>query len=107
MSNSGASIKDDPIREMAGSSITNSYQPLGGVFTRDAFKVWYTNNTNGDCYLSTDGVIDMKKMPAGSGRASDDKTNDSFRKAGTQWYIRFDVTPGSPAGWAAIEVEYV
>lgn len=106
MSNSGNSIKDEAIREIAAGTLTTGYQPLGSVFTRDAFRIWMTNNTNGDIYLSTDGVTDMKKMPAASGRANDDKTNDMFRKKGTQWYVRFDIAPGAPAGWAAIEVEY-
>lgn len=110
MSNTGNSIKDEAIREMSATgvgAITNTYQALGSVFTRDAFRIWITNNTNGDLYFSTDGVTDQKKMPAFSGRAYDDKTNDMYRKAGTQWYVRFDVVPGSPAGWAGLEVEYV
>lgn len=107
MSNSGNSIKNDAIREIAAGSLTNVYQVLGGVFLRDAFRLWITNNTNGDIYLSTDGVIDMMKLPANSGRAADDKTNDMFRKHGTQFYIKFDSVPLTPSGWAAIEVEYV
>jgi len=107
MSNTGNSIKDDPIREIAVGSLTTDYQPLGSVFLRDAFRIWLTNNTNGDIYLSTDGVTDQKKMPANSGRANDDKTNDMFRKKGTQWYIRLAAIPADPTGWAALEVEYV
>lgn len=107
MSNSGNSIKNDAIREIAGGSLTTAYQVFGGVFLRDAFRIWITNNTNGDIYLSTDGVTNMMKFPAGSGRAYDDKTNDMFRKHGTQFYIKFDVAPGVPAGWATLEVEYV
>lgn len=107
MSNTGNSIKDEAIREIAAGSLTTGYQVLGSVFTRDAFRLWMTNNTNGDIYLSTDGVTDMKKLPSTSGRACDDKTNDMFRKTGTQWYIRFDVAPGVPAGWFGLEVEYV
>ena len=107
MSNSGNSIKDEAVREIAAAAITVNYQVLGGIFTRDAFRVWITNNTNADIYLSTDGVTHMKKLPAHSGRANDDKCNDMRRRAGTQWYIRYDVAPLVPAGWAAIEVEYV
>lgn len=107
MSNTGNSIKDEAIREIAGTSVTTAYQVLGGVFTRDAFRLWMTNNTNGDIYLSTDGVTDMKKMPAFSGRAYDDKTNDMYRKKGTQWYIRYQTAPTTPSGWAGLEVEYV
>lgn len=107
MSNSGNSVKDDAIREIAGTAITQNYQVLGPVYLRDSFRTWLTNDTNGDIYLSTDGVTNMKKLPANSGRALDDKTNDMFRKAGTQWYIRYDVSPGSPDGWFGLEVEYV
>jgi hypothetical protein len=106
MSNSGNSIKRDPIREIAASAITGSYQTLGAVTLRDGFRLWITNNTNGDIYLSTDGVTDMIKMPATSTRAADDKTNDMYDIHGTQWYIRYSSVPGTPAGWAGIEVEY-
>ena len=106
MSNTGNSIKDEAVREIAATSLTTAYQPLGSVFLRDAFRIWITNNTNGDIYLSTDGVTDMKKLPAFTGRANDDKTNDMYRIHGTQWYIRFAATPGSPSGWAALEVEF-
>lgn len=107
MSNTGNSVKDNAIREIAAGSITGSYQPLGGVFLQDAFCLWFTNNTNGDIYLSTDGVTDMKKFPNNSGRASDNKTNDMYRKKGTQWYIRYDSVPGIPQGWFGLEVEFV
>lgn len=107
MSNTGNSIKDEAIREIAAASITTSYQLLGSVFTRDAFRIWLTNNTNGDIYLSLDGVTNHKKMPATSGRAYDDKTNDMFRKKGSQWWIKYESAPGAPTGWAGLEVEYV
>ena len=109
MSNTGNSVKDEAIREIAAGDITDTYQVLGPVFGRDAFRLWLTNNTNGDIYLSTDGVTDMKKLPPNSGRANDDKTNDMYRKTGTQWYIRYptDEVPESPTGWFGLEVEYV
>ena len=107
MSNSGNSIKIDAIREIAATDITTSFQNFGGVFTRDAFRLWITNATNGDFYLSTDGSTEMMKFPAFSARALDEKTNDMYRKAGTQWSIKWDVAPGTPEGWAALEVEYV
>jgi hypothetical protein len=107
MSNTGNSIKDEAIREIAAGSITGAYQKLGGVYTRDSFRTWFTNNTNGDIYLSTDGITNHKKLPANSGRAADEKCNDMFRIHGTQWYIMYAAVPGVPAGWAAIEVEYV
>lgn len=107
MANTGNSIKDEAIREIAATAITTSYQVLGPVMTRDGFRLWMTNNTNGDIYLSTDGVTDMMKLPALTGRGLDDKTNDMYRIHGTQWYIRYaSPAPASPAGWFALEVEY-
>jgi hypothetical protein len=51
----------------------------------------------------------MLKIPAGSGRAYDNKTNDMYLKTGTQWYIKYAAAPSAvPAsGWFALEVEYV
>jgi hypothetical protein len=106
MSNSGNSIKNEAVRELASAAITNAYQVLGGVFTRDAFRLWITNASNGDIYLSTDGVTNHMKIPAGTARASDDKTNDIFRAKTTQFYIKYAVVPGVPSGWVAIECEY-
>jgi hypothetical protein len=107
MSNSGNSIKDEAIREIAAGSLTTSYQVLGGPLTRDAFRVTIKNNSNGDVYLSTDGTTNMKKFPAYSGIIYDDKTNDMYRKAGTQFEVKWDSAPGVPAGWFGLEVEYV
>jgi len=107
MSNSGNSVKDEAIREIAGVALTAAYQVLGGVFTRDAFLCLMTNMTNGEIYLSTDGVTDMMKMPVSSGRVYDNKTNDMFRRKGTQWYIKFSAVPAIPTGWFGLEVEYV
>lgn len=106
MSNTGGSLKLDPIREIAAGSITTSYQVLGGPLLRDGLRLWMINNTNGDIYISTDGTTNMMKFPAASGRALDEKTNDMFRKTGTQFYIKFDSAPGAPAGWFGLEVEY-
>lgn len=110
MSNSGNSIKDELIREVTAADIAaaaGAYIALGPVFTRDCFRLLFTNYTNGSVYLSTDGLTDMKKMPDLSSRIYDDKTNDMFRKKGTQWYVRFDVVPGVPAGWVTLETEFV
>jgi len=107
MSNSGNSIKNDPIREIAFGSITANYAVLGSVFLRDGFRLWFTNDTNGDIYLSTDGTTNHMKIPAGVGRAADDKTNDFYRKAGTQFYIKWVSAPAVPSGWFGLEVEWV
>jgi hypothetical protein len=107
MGNTGNSLKDEGIREIPAGSITGSYQPLGAIFGRDMFRLTLTNWTNGDIYLSTDGVTNMKKMASMSARVYDDKTNDAFRITGTQWYIKYATVPATPAGWFALEAEYV
>lgn len=107
MSNTGNRTKWEPIREIDASSLSLSYQVLGGIFTRDSFRVWITNNTNGDIYLSDDGVNNKLKIPALSGRAYDNKTNDMYMGSGTQWQIKWVAAPGAPAGWVGLEVEYV
>jgi hypothetical protein len=107
MANSGNSIKNDAIREISAASLTTNYQVLGGVFLRDVFRLTFTNWTFGDVYLSTDGVTDMMKFSAISARCSDNKTNDMFVKAGTQYYIRFDQIPADTGGWFSLEAEYV
>lgn len=106
MSNSGNSIKVEAIREVAFGSITNAFLPLGSIFTRDAFRLWMTNNTDVDIYISVDGSTDNMKFPAYSVRALDEKTNDMFRKKGTQFYIKYDSVIPS-VGWFGLEVEYV
>jgi hypothetical protein len=107
MSNTGNSVKIEAVREIAAASITGTYQPLGSVFTRDAFRLWLTNDTNGDVYISTDGVTDMRKFAALSARAADEKTDDMYTKKGTQYYIRYAAVPVTPEGWFALEVDYV
>jgi hypothetical protein len=114
MANSGNSIKWNAIREIAASSLTTSYQVFGAAFTQDCFRIWLTNNSNGDIYVSTDGVTNMIKIPAYSGRAYDNKTNDAFvagssqaRYGITQFYVAFASAPMSPAGWVGLEAEYV
>jgi hypothetical protein len=108
MANTGNRIKWEPVREIAAGSITTSFQPLGGVFQRDSFRIWISNNTNGDVYLTDDGVNNKMKIPALSGRAYDNKTNDMYLGTGTQWEIQWaGSAPGAPIGWVAMEVEYV
>lgn len=107
MANTGNSIKWEAIREIAAGSLTTSYQNLGGVFTRDAFRIWIVNNTNGDIYVSLDGTTNNMKLPALSGRSYDNKTNDMYIKSGTQFQVKWDSAPGAPSGWVSLEVEYV
>lgn len=105
MSNTGLSVKDETLREVAFGSITSSYAALGAVFGHDAFIDALTNATDANIYISFDGTNDHKKLPANVGRVTDLKANDAYRKAGTQVYIKHDGSAPSE-GWASVEVQY-
>lgn len=105
MSNSGLSIKDETLREVAFGSITASYTALGSTFDHDAFIDAFVNETNANIYISFDGTNDHKKFGAQAGRVTDLKGNDAYRKAGTQVYIKHDGTAPT-SGWFSCEVQY-
>lgn len=105
MSNSGLSIKDEALREVAFGSITSSYAVLGAAFIHDAFIDAFINETNANIYISFDGTTDHKKFGAQSGRVSDLKSNDAYRKVGTQVYIKHDGSAAT-SGWFSTEVQY-
>jgi hypothetical protein len=105
MSNSGLKIKDEALREVAFGSITGSYAALGAVLAHDAFIDAFTNASDANIYVSFDGVTDHKKFAANSGRVTDLKTNDAYRIAGTQIYVKHDGSAPT-SGWFAAEVQY-
>lgn len=105
MANTGQNVKDEALREVAFGSINATYTALGSPFTHDILNLTFTNGTDAAIYVSFDGVTDHKKFLPNSGRVWDLKTNDSYRKAGTQPYIKYDSAPSQ--GWAGLEAEYV
>ena len=113
MSNSGNSIKNEGIREIAASSLTTSYQDLGSPIEHRAFIVTVVNNSNCEVYLkrSTDPVaedVNTKRFPAFNGRIVDQKTNDSVEVPGTQFKVKLAGTvPADPDGDFWLEIEYV
>jgi hypothetical protein len=104
MSNTGRSVKNEAIREVAFGSITGSYASLGVPLVFDALSVTFFNDTDAAIYISTDASTDHMKFPAQSGTIKDHKTNDMYRKALTQFSIKYDTAPTSGSFW--IEVEY-
>ena len=106
MSNTGQKVKDEAIRETAFGDITSSFVAIGDPLEHDAFNVTFRNDTDAKIYLSTDGSTSIKKFAEFSDSTYDAKTNDMYRKAGTQFYIKDDGTAATEgAFW--IEVEYV
>lgn len=106
MSNTGQNVKDEVIRNTAFGDITASFVALGSALIHDSFDIVLVNGTDKLIEVSLDGVNVNKKFKAGQSRIYDYKTNDMYRKAGTQFYIRHTGdAPTSGAVW--LEVEYV
>jgi hypothetical protein len=106
MSNSGNSVKNEEIREVAIGDITASYVALGPPLEHDAFRITFTNDTDANIYFTVDPLVNTRKAAASTARVLDDKTNDMYTKAGTQFYIKYETVPGIGTG-AWLEIEYV
>ncbi len=106
MSNSGNSVKNEDIREVAFGDITSGYVALGSPLKHDAFRVTFFNNTDVALYFTVDPLRDTRKQPRKSGRVLDDKTDDMYTRAGTQFYIKDDGAAATEES-AWIEIEYV
>lgn len=104
MSNSGQNVQNEAIREVAFGSINATYDPLGAAFLHDVFLVSMFNDSDANMYLTVDGATDQIKVAAQSGRVFDYKTNDMYRKKGTQFSIRYETAPTLGGFW--LEVEY-
>lgn len=105
MSNSGLSVKNEAIREVAFGSINASFTALGAVLAHDCFRISMFNDTDQNIYVTTDGSTEMIKVAAQTGRVFDEKANDAYTKSGTQYSIKYDA--GAPTiGSFWIEAEY-
>lgn len=103
--------KVDAIRSVAYGSITGSYVALGSALAYPARIICFTNTTDKDMFLSTDGTTNQILVPAGSFKLFDITTNhrpinqDDFCFAiGTQFYIKYSAAPSN--GSVYIEVIY-
>lgn len=105
MSNTGLSVKNEEIREVAFGSINATYTALGAVLANDAFTISMFNETDQNIYVSTDASTDHMKVAAQTGRIFDYKSNDMYRKAGTQFSIKYE-TGAATSGNFWIEAEY-
>lgn len=89
----------DDIRSIAEGSITSSYTAIGSSlnFPTRIYKI--VNNTDGDMFISTDGVNDMDFVPATSFVLYDLTTNHQVASnqfslpQGTQFYVRYSSAP--------------
>lgn len=107
MSDFDSRAKWDELRSRAASTFTGSYQTLGGTLEVNGRILRFTNNTNQDCTLSTDGSTDHIFVPSGSFLLLDLASNalsggEFYVPRGTQFYI----SGASGTGTFYLEVFY-
>jgi hypothetical protein len=104
------SVKFDNLRSLGFASISASYAALGTALTTTGRLICLTNNTDGDMFISDDGINDKLFLAAGSFKLFDFQTNreDSERKfvvaKGTQFSVRQSTAPTKGAVY--LEVIY-
>lgn len=99
-------VRFDKLRSMLFSSITNSYSPLGfngsegtpAPFTHAMRVLTFQNSTDGNIFVSFDGVNTNLFIPANSfslyDLTSDQDVGESFRYQNrTQIYIQYSTVP--------------
>ena len=94
MSNTGAVIKPEAIREIAFGSLTTSYQDLGSPFGRVVRFITLDNGTDTDIYLTlSTSAIDQFRVRPGQAKVFDLKTNDALINVGDIIRIRSKTAP--------------
>lgn len=100
----------DTLRTVAHGSISGSYVAIGTQLLFPARMFCITNNTDGDMFISTDGVNDMLFVAATSFKLYDVTTNHQVASnqftvaSNTQFYVRQSSAPTKGAVY--LEVIY-
>ena len=81
-----ASVILDTIRSIAGTSVTSSYQNFGTALTKNWRMMRCVNNSDGDVFLSLDGVHNQIIVPAYSFVLYDFATN-ALNVQDTDWFV--------------------
>lgn len=88
MSNTGANIKPEAIREIAFGSLTTSYQAFGPPFKRPVRAFSMDSDLDADVYVTLDPTEDQFRCRSEEQKVWDLKTNDLLANPGDQLYIR-------------------
>lgn len=88
MSNTGANIKPEAIREIAFGDLTTDYQPFGPPFQRPVRSFSMDSDLDADVYLTLDPTKDQFRCRPLQQKIWDLKTNDLLANPGDQLYIR-------------------
>lgn len=99
----------DTLRQIAYSSIGSSFTAVGTPLTVNGRIICFTNTTDKDVYVSTDGSTNMLRIASGGFKLFDLETNksstgDNLMPIGTQFYVAYVAAPSSGEFW--IEVIY-
>lgn len=97
-------VRFDSLRSIASSSITGTYQQVGGIFTHPMRLVKFVNNTNQDVLVSFDGTTDNDIIPA-NGFALYDMTTNAYVDLGR--FVFQNRTPVFVKGTAGTGTFYV
>lgn len=93
----------DTIRTLAFGSISGTYAAIGGVLAHPVRLITFVNNTDGDMFISDDGVNNKLFLPAGTFKLLDVCTNrvamDSIWcfATNTQFYVKQSTVPSKGA----------
>lgn len=103
----GTRVVYEEIREVAFGSITSSYTALGSPLTFHARLIIFTNTTNGNVYVSTDGTTNHLKIAPSCFKLLDLTTNrvqddGLFQAKGTQFYIKSADSLSSGSFWLEV-----
>lgn len=106
MSNTGARIKPEAVREVAFGTVTDAFAKMGANFTGPIRILYIANETDKVLYFSLDGTTDHFRVLANSFRLFDLKTNDLFAKGGDAIYVRGITADLPSSGQATVEASF-
>lgn len=72
------------LKELAGSSITSSYQALGSALSEPLYIFTLCNHTDAIVYISEDGVDNHYKLYPGASRMYDLQANKADQRLGAK-----------------------
>ncbi len=92
-------VSFDNLRSIAFGSISGTYAPIGTPFAHEVRLICFTNTSDGDMFISDDGINDKLFIPKGAFKLFDLTTNKVSScplwvlAEGTQFYARQSSAP--------------
>jgi hypothetical protein len=103
----GTRVQFNPIGVVAFGALTGSYATFGAAMPGHARIIRFSNSTNADVLISSDGTTDNIRVAANSFILFDFSTNriqddGLFVQKGDQFYIKYVTSPSSGAAWIEV-----